>query len=1124
MKRRVFILFLAVCTTVNTLAQTSRGVMATPDFSYNPAEGVYDTPSSDRFLLYTFGVSKTVANAFRPLRFPDEDCRKVEECIKDVFKYSYEVRVARLDTLEYYQNKKDILRQLDEALSSARSGDIVMLYFSGHGIVASNPYVASEYYFIPYDIVKENPQASAVSGAEIRQYIDAISRKGALVLVFVDTCHSEAIYPGKSTNGDGRVAYFASSEAGGTTVENAIIGSTPFTNALVELFTNESNLEDLKVGDIGEILGANAAGGVPPRLLNSKDYILLHSFDKKTRYHHTLDKYKYYVDLGRTSAQQKDYFRAFFEFYEARSLERVLDKRDRIDYSTVISALNQELASDIESAAGDFSNPIWESLSLIDENTYFIDTELVPLRLLFSECGSYFFEKKDYPRSYEFFKKGFSFGDNAKSAYYIAKIAELHLPGKLSKKEVEDYYATARRNGYEGDNVVKARAELIKGAEAGDVNCQAILGRCYYIGDTLGFKRDGEKAIRWLKLASNKNHLDGMRWLGHCYRDGFGVGEDQEMATRLYKTSYSKGSKMSGCYYAIQLLEGKGIKQNKRKGFSLLKSFADEGIDVAQFQYGWNLCWGNLIKHDKEKGLEYLTRAASQGYVVAQAALGQIYAFSDNIADREKAFYWISKSIEKNSSDGLRILGQMYFRGDYLAQNDSLGLHYIHLSAQQNDFAAEYILGYVYQYGKRVTRDLEKALYWYKKAIADGDEWDSPEQLNVLYIDLGQYYLGWDEDSVIDYDKAYEFLSLADKCIYDDEDYIRLQRMLGRCYHRGLGVNVNFDEALRRYQLAADKGSVGALNDMGLVYFEGDESHRDFDKAYDCFKRVSDSGDAYGMLNLGRLYKEKGDIQQALNYLKQASNAGDIYATELLGDYYYDGFGSGQFVDTDLAIPYFERVLEKYPNYSSIKLRLGICYYNHAIACEERADYSQTYAFAQKAIDMGYLDSWLVVGNLYHYGHYFEKNEKEGLRCYIKAYELGNDNEDLLKLMPEVYSRLFSLLYNEKQYPEAFNVALSSVEHGNYAELFWVGYMFDRGLGVEKNTERAITYYEKAISSGTEIKLSKKYLSSAYYTLFCDSYNAMDYQRALIYCEKAIEYGNEKAKKYLKYVRVKAGC
>ena len=1121
MKRLIYPLIICLQLCSLAQAQTSRGIMATPDFAYNPAEGVYEVISNDLW-LYTFGVSMTRANAYQPLRFPNEDCRRIEESVKDVFKYAYNVRVSHLDADEQYKSKKAIIEQLKDALAAAKSGDVVMLYFSGHGITASNPYVTSEYYFIPYDVVKNDPQSSALSGAEIRQYIDGIAQKGAKVLVFVDTCHSEAIYPLDAST-DGQVAYFASCEAGGSSIENAVIESTEFTKALIDLLKGIPQTENLRVIDIASVLSKATEGSVEARVINTEDLVLLHSLDKKAKYHQVLEKYKYYVNNGRNSAEKKDYFGAFFEFYEARSLERLLDKRDRIDYSEVVTILNDNLSEDIEIACNDFSNPIWEALSLLDENTYYLDKEKVSLAQLFSGCGSFFWEKKDYPRSYDFFAKAYSYGDNAKAAYYLARIAESELSGRLSKKEVLDFYRIAKSNGYVDDGFEKIRNELILSAENGDTHSQAILGRCYYIGDTLGFKRDGLNAVKWLKIASAKKDPNAMRWLGHCYRDGVGVNEDQSAAYKLYKESYSLGSKLSGCYYAEQIMDGRGVKKNVKKGAALIKKFANEGLPYGQLLYGKALYYGELGEKNKKAGFDYMIQAALQSDSQAQAILGMWYGFDDSYKNGEQAWYWTNRSIEKNNLNGFFIMGMLYSNGIHVNKNDSLAIHYWEIAANKGEELSSNSLGLYYQYNHgTIKRDLGKALYWYKKSIEDGNTWDAPQNLNELYIDLGSYYLGWDDDSIVDYDKAFTYLSLADQGDYEDNNVIRLQRMLGRCYHRGYGVTINQKEALRRYQIASEKGSVIALNDMGLIYFEGEATYIDWNKAFECFKASSDAGDAYGSLNLGRLYKERGQIEDALACFEKASAGGSSWATELLGDYYYDKFDSGEFNNPKRAAEYYQAVLKQYPDYSSIKRRLGSCFYYEAQELYEQGKYDQANSLAMQALNTGYNYAWCMIGNMYLEGKFFEKDETEALRCYIKAYELGERGEELLKNIPSYYSSLFAELYNQKNYSEAFIACKNSVDLGETNNLYWLGFMFETGLGVEKDLYQAATYYEEALSKGVKTEKSKEYLARTYYNIFAEKYRENDFKTALLFCEKAVGLGSQKAQDYLPMVKRKA--
>ena len=68
------------------------------------------------------------------------------------------------------------------------------------------------------------------------------------------------------------------------------------------------------------------------------------------------------------------------------------------------------------------------------------------------------------------------------------------------------------------------------------------------------------------------------------------------------------------------------------------------------------------------------------------------------------------------------------------------------------------------------------------------------------------------------------------------------------------------------------------MNELGLIYLNGDGETDDPEKAFEWFKRSAAAGEPYGMYNLAYLY-ESGigtdvNMVEAVNWYKKAAEAG----------------------------------------------------------------------------------------------------------------------------------------------------------------------------------------------------------------------------------------------------------
>jgi TPR repeat protein len=131
----------------------------------------------------------------------------------------------------------------------------------------------------------------------------------------------------------------------------------------------------------------------------------------------------------------------------------------------------------------------------------------------------------------------------------------------------------------------------------------------------------------------------------------------------------------------------------------------------------------------------------------------------------------------------------------------------IEKKAKQGDANSQYLLGFLYDQGEQIPKDLSNALIWYKKAAAQG--------------------------------------------------HAKAQFSLGRLYDLGEGIAEDNQEALKWYRKAAQQGDVSAQFSLGAaarqgdvdaqfllarMYFEGEGVQQDYVKAYSWFHLSAASG------------------------------------------------------------------------------------------------------------------------------------------------------------------------------------------------------------------------------------------------------------------------------------------
>ena len=127
------------------------------------------------------GVSKYV-NSSMDLRYADKDVRSIAEYLGTKF----ENRIT-IDTLTNGQVTKENIANLKLKLMDTNINDIVIVSFSGHGLVDDD----FNFYFATHDIDFDNPEARGLSYEAMQDLLSGIPARRKLLLL--DACHSGEI-------------------------------------------------------------------------------------------------------------------------------------------------------------------------------------------------------------------------------------------------------------------------------------------------------------------------------------------------------------------------------------------------------------------------------------------------------------------------------------------------------------------------------------------------------------------------------------------------------------------------------------------------------------------------------------------------------------------------------------------------------------------------------------------------------------------------------------------------------------------------------------------------------------------------------------------------------------------
>ena len=96
------------------------------------------------------------------------------------------------------------------------------------------------------------------------------------------------------------------------------------------------------------------------------------------------------------------------------------------------------------------------------------------------------------------------------------------------------------------------------------------------------------------------------------------------------------------------------------------------------------------------------------------------------------------------------------------------------------------------------------------------------------------------------------------------------QYLVGVMYENGYGMDADYGEAMRWYQLAADQGYAPALNQIGYLYFNGYGVDVDYEETAYYQKLSAMYGYGPAQLNLGYLYEYGYGVEQGMEGAQEA--------------------------------------------------------------------------------------------------------------------------------------------------------------------------------------------------------------------------------------------------------------
>ena len=424
----------------------------------------------------------------------------------------------------------------------------------------------------------------------------------------------------------------------------------------------------------------------------------------------------------------------------------------------------------------------------------------------------------------------------------------------------------------------------------------------------------------------------------------------------------------------------------------------------------------------------------------------------ENDPNSVREFQYLLELAEAGEADCQFRLFFHYKNGKGVKHDLEKGVSWLEKAAEQKHLTALLIVSSYYQKGRGVEKDSLKAIEWLKQQARLG--------VANSYQYIGEIYL-CERDVGPDIAEAKKWFMLA-----EDKDVIWGKYWLGIADLFEDDFKYEYDTAVEKIRIAAEKGDAVSQYKMGLIYYYGIGRVADGVKAFPWLEKAAEQGYFGAQFLAGnRVFIKRVDNsfdglnfttkKEAIGWLTKAYEQGCAAAASELamletGVY---GYLLGEKPDKKLYVDW----LVKAANCGSISAywMLGSSF---SSGVDVAKDDSEAYKWYKKGAELGSSMCQGNIGAMYFEGEYVEQDYEIAYKWLKKAADGGD--EDAKYYLGKMY---YEGIVVEKDYDKAFDYLYAAATWGsrNKEAGRLVGYMYNNGLGVEKNEKFGEYWIEK---------------------------------------------------------------
>lgn len=669
------------------------------------------------------------------------------------------------------------------------------------------------------------------------------------------------------------------------------------------------------------------------------------------------------------------------------------------------------------------------------------------------------------------------------------------------------------------DNHKEARVQAQLAAEDGSSLGQALMARMHRTG--VGAPQDWEAALDYAEQSQAKADPLGLAELAlyHATPDGEGSRD----LVSAWVSMYYAAAKLNNPNFVamLQSIESEMDEGQIRRARAMaerwlthwggreydpdymepLRETAEAGDAEAQFKMGEVHGWGYGVEASSEANNWY-RKAAEQGHVAAMFRMGMNCRDGAwmTTPDPGQAIMWFERSASAGHSWSKLELAKMHLNGTGAPRDVDKALELAGDAANDGLADAMHFIAEIYAPVNDIRPDRDEALVWHRKAAELGNA-DSALIIGMVTLmkgnvdegvkwlwravdggsiaagkHLGYLYFKGESESGGGVPKD-ERLGIRLTLQAAERGDAEAQQLMARIYINGAeGVDVDEVRAVEWLRLSAAQGNAVSQTDLGLMYAMGKGVAQDFDEAAKWHRRAAEAGNPAGQFFLALAYYDglgvPVDRDEARKWMEKAAAGGHRQAEGALAAWIGTAPQSSQGApqsaapgsegpeadDMEQRLASLRKLAEDGDVEAMWRLSLEL------FDTQDSAHAAEMVKWARMAASHGNHVGQTLLGTAYYFGFGVEESDKEAEKWFRWAADQGN---------VRAMARLADLYWNggvgvPPDYAEAAKWAALAAEDGEPLAMMILGRAYKYGQGVEKNTEEARKWLNRAAEQGLE--------------------------------------------------------